>query len=98
MRIRCVFGRGGLCEIYTFNCNTISFRGVIADKMDIRGGYAKPNWTDVLWVQLVLLPYTSVRLVPYGLHISPPTRFKLVKKPKITLKPDKLNMPRKWLF
>lgn len=36
-------------------------RGVIADKMDIRGGYAKPNWTDILWVQLVLLPYTSVR-------------------------------------
>ena len=24
----------------------------------LRGGYAKPEWTDVLWVQLVLLPYT----------------------------------------
>jgi len=33
-------------------------RGVIADKMDIKGGYAKPHWSDVLWVQLVVLPYT----------------------------------------
>jgi len=33
-------------------------RSVIADKMDIKGGYAKPNWSDVLWVQLVILPYT----------------------------------------
>lgn len=40
-------------------------RGIIADKMDIRGGYAKPNWMDILWVQLVLLPYTSVRWVHF---------------------------------
>jgi len=33
-------------------------RNVIMDKMDIRGAYAKPTWKDVLWVQLVLLPYT----------------------------------------
>jgi hypothetical protein len=31
--------------------------------MDIRGGYAKPNWKDILWVQLFLLPLTAVRLV-----------------------------------
>jgi hypothetical protein len=31
--------------------------------MDIRGGYAKPNWRDILWVQLFLLPLTAVRLV-----------------------------------
>jgi len=36
-------------------------RGIIADKMDIKGGYAKPHWTDVLWVQLVLLPLTMYR-------------------------------------
>lgn len=36
-------------------------RKVIEDKMDIRGGYAKPKWTDVLWVQLVLLPLTVCR-------------------------------------
>ena len=32
--------------------------------MDIRGGYAKPNWKDILWVQLFLLPVTMVRWVP----------------------------------
>ncbi len=29
--------------------------------MDIRGGYAKPTLRDILWVQLVLLPWTSCR-------------------------------------
>ena len=29
--------------------------------MDIQGGYAKPRWTDVLWVQLVMLPVTAYR-------------------------------------
>ncbi|KAH9519328.1 DnaJ sub C member 25, partial [Bulinus truncatus] len=32
-------------------------RKIIADKMDIRGGYQKPKVTDILWIQLVLLPY-----------------------------------------
>jgi DnaJ family protein C protein 25 len=36
-------------------------RGIIADKMDIKGGYAKPHWTDVLWVQLAILPLTVYR-------------------------------------
>lgn len=36
-------------------------RGIIADKMDIKGGYAKPHWTDVLWVQLIILPLTIYR-------------------------------------
>jgi len=36
-------------------------RGIIADKMDIKGGYAKPHWTDVLWIQLIILPYTIYR-------------------------------------
>lgn len=31
---------------------------VLEENMDIRGGYAKPKVTDVLWVQLVFLPYT----------------------------------------
>lgn len=31
---------------------------VLEENMDIRGGYAKPRVTDVLWVQLVVLPYT----------------------------------------
>jgi len=36
-------------------------RGIIADKMDIKGGYAKPHWTDVLWVQMVIFPLTAYR-------------------------------------
>ncbi|XP_037091994.1 dnaJ homolog subfamily C member 25 homolog [Pollicipes pollicipes] len=41
-------------------------RDIVRDKMDIRGGYAKPSVTSVLWVQLVLLPYTlSVWLLWY---------------------------------
>ncbi|KAI8783954.1 dnaJ homolog subfamily C member 25 homolog [Biomphalaria glabrata] len=32
-------------------------RKIIEEKMDIRGGYQKPKVTDVLWIQLVLLPY-----------------------------------------
>ncbi|KAG1659183.1 DnaJ subfamily C member 25 [Nymphon striatum] len=35
-----------------------TIKKVLADKMDIKGGYSKPLITDVLWVQLVLLPYT----------------------------------------
>ena len=29
--------------------------------MDIRGGYAKPKITDILWIQLVFLPWTICR-------------------------------------
>jgi hypothetical protein len=50
-------------------------RGIVADKMDIRGGYAKPNWKDILWVQLFLLPLTAVRsvlLYRYFLSIPDP--------------------------
>lgn len=33
-------------------------RQIIEEKMDIKGAYAKPKITDVLWVQLIVLPYT----------------------------------------
>lgn len=42
-------------------------RGIIADKMDIKGGYAKPHWTDVLWVQLIILPLTVYRWAKFYL-------------------------------
>ena len=32
---------------------------IIEEKMDIKGGFAKPTWRDVLWVQLVFLPATA---------------------------------------
>lgn len=42
-------------------------RKVIEEKMDIRGGYAKPSIYDIAWVQLVLLPYTLYKwAVFYG--------------------------------
>ena len=31
--------------------------------MDIRGGYAKPNVMDVLWIQLFLLPWTLCKWI-----------------------------------
>ena len=31
---------------------------IIEEKMDIKGGFAKPTYRDMLWVQLVFLPYT----------------------------------------
>jgi DnaJ family protein C protein 25 len=42
-------------------------RNIIADKMDIKGGYAKPHWTDVLWVQLAILPLTAYRWASFYL-------------------------------
>lgn len=33
-------------------------RKIIEEKMDIKGGYSKPDYRHVLWVQLVFLPYT----------------------------------------
>lgn len=36
---------------------------VIEDKMDIKGAYAKPRISDLLWIQLVLLPYTVAKYI-----------------------------------
>lgn len=33
---------------------------VVEDSIDIRGGYGKPSYMDVLWVQLICLPYYAV--------------------------------------
>ncbi|XP_011437249.1 dnaJ homolog subfamily C member 25 homolog isoform X2 [Crassostrea angulata] len=36
---------------------------VIEEKMDIRGGYSKPNIKDILWIQLILSPYYLVQYI-----------------------------------
>ncbi|XP_041465890.1 dnaJ homolog subfamily C member 25 homolog isoform X2 [Lytechinus variegatus] len=36
-------------------------RQVVEENADIRGGYSKPKITDVLWVQLILLPVTIAK-------------------------------------
>jgi len=40
-------------------------RGIIADKMDIKGGYAKPHWTDILWIQMAIFPLTLYRWISF---------------------------------
>ncbi|KAJ8962303.1 hypothetical protein NQ318_018282 [Aromia moschata] len=42
-------------------------RKVIEDKMDIKGAYAKPKITDVLWIQLVMSPYTAVKYIYWSI-------------------------------
>lgn len=41
---------------------------IVEEKMDIRGGYAKPKVSDILWIQLVLLPLTSYRWTHFYLR------------------------------
>ncbi|XP_071442593.1 dnaJ homolog subfamily C member 25 homolog [Hetaerina americana] len=43
-------------------------RQVLEDNIDIRGGYAKPKVTDVLWIQLVLLPVSVVLYIAWYLR------------------------------
>lgn len=41
-------------------------RLVIIENMDIKGAYAKPEWTDILWWQLIILPYTLLKYVAWN--------------------------------
>ncbi|XP_046405256.1 dnaJ homolog subfamily C member 25 homolog isoform X2 [Ischnura elegans] len=43
-------------------------RQVLEDNIDIRGGYAKPKVTDVLWIQLLLLPVNIVLYIAWYLR------------------------------
>jgi len=43
-------------------------RTVVADKMDIRGGYRKPTIYDVLWLQLVFFPVWTGRYIYWYGH------------------------------
>lgn len=40
-------------------------RVVIEEKMDIRGSYEKPSVYDVLWVQIIISPYTFVKYIAW---------------------------------
>jgi DnaJ homolog subfamily C member 25 len=40
-------------------------REVIEEKMDIRGSYEKPSIYDVLWVQIIIFPYTFVKYITW---------------------------------
>jgi len=41
-------------------------REVVEDSIDIRGGYSKPQVTDILWVQLAISPYYLVLYIAWG--------------------------------
>lgn len=43
-------------------------RDIIVEKMDIKGSYSKPSVIDVLWIQLIISPYTIIKyLMWFGL-------------------------------
>lgn len=43
-------------------------RKIIEENMDIKGAFAKPQLTDILWVQLIFLPYTLAKYVYWQLR------------------------------
>lgn len=54
-------------------------RKVIEENMDIKGAYAKPEIIDILWVQLIILPYTIAYYIYWYLRWF--WRFTLMKQP-----------------
>lgn len=38
-------------------------RKIIEEKMDIKGAYAKPEIIDILWIQILIFPYTFVKYI-----------------------------------
>ncbi|KAG7298848.1 hypothetical protein JYU34_017302 [Plutella xylostella] len=54
-------------------------RRVIEEKMDIKGAYARPEVTDILWVQLIILPYTISYYIYWYLRWF--WKFTLMKQP-----------------
>ncbi|KAJ8971370.1 hypothetical protein NQ317_016565 [Molorchus minor] len=68
-------------------------RKVIEDKMDIKGAYAKPQLSDVLWVQLIIFPYTIVKYIYW--YVSWFWRHTILKQPYS--EEEKLYLVRKYL-
>ncbi|CAG9859012.1 unnamed protein product [Phyllotreta striolata] len=54
-------------------------RKVIEDKMDIKGAYAKPTIKDILWIQLIMFPYTVLKFIYW--YLSWFWRHTLLKQP-----------------
>lgn len=54
-------------------------RQIIEEKMDIKGAYAKPKITDVLWVQLIILPYTVSKYLYWYMKWT--WRFTILRQP-----------------
>ncbi|XP_068617271.1 dnaJ homolog subfamily C member 25 homolog [Battus philenor] len=54
-------------------------RRVIEENLDIRGAYAKPEIADILWVQLIILPYTITSYIYWYLRWF--WKFSIMKQP-----------------
>lgn len=68
-------------------------RNVIEEKMDIKGAYAKPVWTDIIWVQLIISPYTIVMYIIW--YIRWLWKFTILRQPYEI--EEKLYLIRKYL-
>ena len=54
-------------------------RKVVEEKMDVKGAYAKPSVCDVLWIQLIISPYTLIRWLCWNLNWF--WKFNICKQP-----------------
>jgi len=52
---------------------------ILEDMMDIRGGYSKPLITDILWIQLICLPYTLLKGIWWNIRWI--WKFSILKHP-----------------
>lgn len=68
-------------------------RKIIEEKMDIKGAYAKPHITDVLWIQLMILPYTISKYLFW--YLSWVWNHNILKKP--FNEEEKLYLIRKYM-
>lgn len=53
-------------------------RKIIEEKMQIRGGYSKPTYRDVLWIQLFLMPITIFQWIVF--HVRWFIKFGILKE------------------
>ncbi|XP_055628386.1 dnaJ homolog subfamily C member 25 homolog [Toxorhynchites rutilus septentrionalis] len=56
-----------------------NIRKIIEENLDIQGAYAKPQITDILWIQIIMLPYTIFNLTKW--HVMWIYNFVILKKP-----------------
>lgn len=68
-------------------------RRVIEENMDIKGAYAKPEIVDILWIQLIILPYTVAYYIYWYLRWF--WKFTILKQPYGT--EEKLYIIRKYM-
>lgn len=68
-------------------------RMVIEEKMDIKGAYAKPTLFDILWIQLILSPYTLIKYIYW--YLSWVWKHSILRQPYT--EDEKLYIIRKYM-